>query len=248
MRPAIPHFLVKALVIPLAVATGLALWTSVYVSEPWAGLLVNLAAGFVGTVMTVLYVDVVLQRHNATQWQAVGQRVNMRVEGLANVSISTVRSALRIGTEVLDRGGDVANDAAKRRKMMTGVAEGVLTQEVSRIRDLDVKGWEVLSRNLQGASGLADRLLATFGPRLAPEITDGILNLQDIIGKVLSAYSIFPDIFGVPADRLPTKRDGSSTVPTQQALYANAETDLEQVLAVAAGLLRALQDGSDARA
>jgi len=197
--------------------------------------------------MTVGYVDVVLHRNDAAQWKAVGERVNMRVEGLANVSISSVRKALLIGTEVFDRGGNVAIDTAKRRRMMTGVAEGVLTQEIGKIHDLDVKGWELLERTLQGTSTSAVRILATFDTRHEPDLTYGIITLQDVIVKVLSSSPIFPDIFGVTSNDLPTRHGGSSSIPIQQKLYANAEIDLRQLLSITAGLLRTLEGNTASR-
>ncbi len=244
VQPPTTNFLLKALVIPLFVATTVALWLSTLVSEPWAGLLVNLAAGFVGTVLTVLYVDVVLERHSAHRWKSVRERVNTRVERLANTSISSVRVALRFGPDVLDTAGNFANDTGSRRKAMIGIAEGVLSHNVGRIRDLDGNGWKLLARDLRGASELADQLFATFGTRIDAEPNEKMFNLQDIIGTVLGFYTIFPDLLGVPADKLPTKRDGSSSIAMQQTLYANSEAALMQLLAGAADLLRSLDDQS----
>jgi hypothetical protein len=236
-------FLLKALILPLSAGAIISLWISAYAYEPWSGLLVNLAAGFVVTVMTVLYVDVVLHRHHVAQWKSVKERVCLRVERLANVSITSVRISLRVGTEVLDRDYSVANNTSTRRALMTEVAEDVLTNEMRNIRNLDAKGWSLLANNLQGASENADRILATFGPHLERELTEGILALQDAIGAALASYSTFPDIFGVAPDKLPKRMDGSSSIPTQNTLYAGMEVDLKQLLAVAAGLLRTLERG-----
>lgn len=241
----LPTFLCKSLIIPLAIATVAAVWMSVYLCEPWAGLLINLAAGFVGTMMTVLYVDVILKRHEAAQWSSVEQRVNMRVEGLANVCISSVRSSLGVGAEILDDVIGFAADTKRRRATMTRIAEGLLTENVGNIRNLNKQGWALLSTHLQGAVSLADRLLSTFGPRLDPALTDGILNLQEVAGKMTSAFSIFPDIYGAPVESLPTKRDGSSSIPMQTALYANAEADLKLLLVAAARLLRVIESNAD---
>ena len=98
---------------------------------------------------------------------------------------------------------------------MTGVAEGVLTQEIGKIHDLDVKGWELLERTLQGTSTSAVRILATFDTRHEPDLTYGIITLQDVIVKVLSSSPIFPDIFGVTSNELPTRHGGSSSIPIQ---------------------------------
>ena len=130
---------------------------------------------------------------------------------------------------------------------MTGVAEGVLTQEIGKIHDLDVKGWELLERTLQGTSTSAVRILATFDTRHEPDLTYGIITLQDVIVKVLSSSPIFPDIFGVTSNELPTRHDGSSSIPIQHKLYANAKINLRQLLSIAAGLLRTLEGNTASR-
>ncbi len=243
MRFASPFFLVNALVIPLLALTACTLWASGHVREPWTGLLVNLAAGFVGTVMTVVYIDVVLRRHESAQWQDVGKRVAVRVERLANVIISSIRTGLELGTDMLDLSTGVGSDTTKRRQMMIAAVESAIIPEVHRIEELDVKRWRLLITNLQEASLYADQLLGHFSLRLDAAMTGGVLNLQDLVGDILASYSTFPDIFGVPIESLPRKKDGSSSTPLQLGLYANAENTMIQLLSVSAGLLRKLEAG-----
>ena len=69
---------------------------------------------------------------------------------------------------------------------------------------------------------------------------DGVLELQETADGIVALYSMFPDIYGVPAERLPPKRDGSSSVSTQDDLYDNATRDLGKLLSQCAGLLRSL--------
>lgn len=61
------RYLLKALALPLLVLTAAAIGASVLVHEPWSGLLVNLAASFVGSIITVFYIDVVMRRHERVQ-------------------------------------------------------------------------------------------------------------------------------------------------------------------------------------
>ena len=94
------QYLIKALVLPLLALTIAAMLASVYVREPWSGLLVNLAASFVGAIITVGYIDVVVRRHERKQWVAVKARVEKHVERIANVCVHSIRGALG-----LERGG-----------------------------------------------------------------------------------------------------------------------------------------------
>lgn len=238
-------FLAKALVIPLAVATGLVLWLSCCVREPWSGFLVNMAAGFVATIMTVFYVDVVLRRHESAQWSAVRARVDSRFEFVANACITSVRTALGVGIESLDRRRASSGSPAERRQVISEFAEKVLPKQLGGVRRVDAEGWRILVRSLQGVSAHSDRLLGQFGPRLEPALMARLLSVQDSIAKVCNPYDIFADFFGVAVDKLPSKLDGSSSIPLQDALYEEAERDLRQLLVECAGFLRALGSTAD---
>lgn len=69
---------------------------------------------------------------------------------------------------------------------------------------------------------------------------DAVLELQETADGIVIQYSTFPDIYGVPPDRLPPKRDGSSSVPTQNSLNDYATRQLAKLLSQSAGLLRSL--------
>lgn len=234
------QYLLKALVLPLFIITVAAMVGSVFVNEPWSGLLVNLAASFIGSIITVFYIDTVIKRHERDQWTAVKSKVQGIVERVANVGVNCIRSALKVGPDVYDNSLCGANDSNRRRRTTTELADVILPPLLARARSLDETAWKSLVINLQTVSVQADRAVGLFGSRIGAQVMDAVLELQETTEGIVNTYFTFPDIFGLPADRLQPKRDGSSSVPTQEDLYDYVVQQLGKLLSQCANLLRCL--------
>jgi hypothetical protein len=90
------YFLQKYLVLPLLVAAAITMYVGLNVIEPWKSLCINVTAAFLGSVVTVFYVDRVLKRHQDAVWSTVRSKVLIRLERVANATISSVRTAFGI--------------------------------------------------------------------------------------------------------------------------------------------------------
>ncbi len=90
------HFLFTVLVVPLTLGAAVLMVTSFGVSEPWRSLFVNLAAGLLGSVITVFYIDKILRRNEQYKWTKVRGHVGKQVNILANATSSSLRQALGI--------------------------------------------------------------------------------------------------------------------------------------------------------
>jgi hypothetical protein len=49
-----------------------------------------------------------------------------------------------------------------------------------------------------------------FANRLKPDVLSAILDIQEEIGGIVSLYSTFPDVLGVPDEKLTIKKRGSA--------------------------------------
>jgi hypothetical protein len=233
-------YLLKALVLPLLALTIAAMLASVYVREPWSGLFVNLAASFVGAIITVCYIDVVVRRHERKQWVAVKARAEKHVERIANICIHSIRDALGVGPEVIGWHPGIAFHSVQWRQQSAVLAESVLLPMLPTVRNLDEQNWNTLARNLQQASIGVDHTLGLFGAHIDAPMACAILELQETADGILLMYSTFQGMYGVSIERLRPKKDGTSSVPLQQELYVYAATQLEKVLLESAHLLRCL--------
>jgi hypothetical protein len=231
-------FLLKWLVFPLCVAAFVSMLVSLCVPDPWKSLLVNLAATFLGSIVTVFFVEAILRRGEEQRWKRFRGHVGKQVTNLANATASSIRSAL--GISLPDSWMDLgrANDPVQMRQMMIGLIEQELLPAISGLAYMDQSKWRILAQNLRNCVQNCGFLLSLFGPRMDAETAALILDLQEKAREVLIPYDILPDLLGVPFEQLKPNRRGESSVPIVKAMLQRAVWNSEQLLTICAKLLR----------
>jgi len=231
------HFLLKRLVVPLCAAAVASMLLSLFLCDPWRSLLINLAATFLGSIVTVFFVERIIRRSEEQRWARFRGHVGKQVTILANATASIVRNALALPPpDTLNV--DLANDPARMRQLMINLIEGELLPASSRIEQMDQDDWRIFARNLLGAIRNCELLLSLFGPKLDAEITALVLDLYEKAREVLVPYEILPDLLGVPFDELKPNRRGESSVPIVKAMLKGVIRDVEQLLRICVVLLR----------
>ncbi|MEX8502910.1 MAG: hypothetical protein AB3X41_07705 [Leptothrix ochracea] len=219
--------LVTQLVLPLVAATALAIL--VHLRWPADGFFLNLAAGFVGSLVTVGYIDWILRRHERERWKEADSRIQARLSKLASVTITEIRTSLGYGTEVFDRVAMGTGSAEVMRKEVLRVAIHVLSPTAeARIAALDQEQWRSFAANLQRASAECGVLLDRFGHRLEPEMIAVVLDLQQHLESAQTFWRVFPDVAGVPVAQLPKMK--GSPEEMQAAWCGLAARDIRRVL------------------
>jgi len=232
----------KRLIVPLSCAACASLVASHFLRGLPHDLLINLAATFVGSILTVAYIDVVLRRHQELRWAGLRSRAAKRLFALANNCITSVRGALKVSARVIDGSDEPTLDLRVMGTRMIRVAQQILPQEISQLRDISSADWRHLSSGLQASIEIGDRLLDLFGRDFPPQIAELVLDIQSAAQGVVSQYALWPDLLGVPADELPVRRGGSSSLPLQQGAYQLATREALRLLKLCAELLGQLDD------
>lgn len=201
----------------------------------------NLSAAFIGSLITVFYIDTILKHRRQIEWEEVRARTNFRLSKLGHSGITSVRLALQFDAQdVYDRRISESGDVAGVHSQSIRIADSMLPDNIQRLYDLDEKGWSNLAANLRSLCLSCDQFLMLFGRDLEPDITRLVLDIQMIAEGAMSAYSILPDLMGVPDDRLPRKRDGSSSKPIRDAWTELTTVKLVRLCTLSADLLRKL--------
>lgn len=234
--------MLKRLVVPLLLLSMASFVSSYFVRNVWRDLLVNLTATFVGIVLTVAYIDRVLQRQREMEWQGMRSRAAKRLFGLANSFITSIRTALKVGPEVVDGDGERTDDLTILRTRMMRVADNILPQAISRVDAMTTADWRQFQRALLAGYEIADRLLGLFGRYFPPRIAELVLDIESAAQNAMYAYSVYPDLVGVAVENLPQRRDGSSSLPIQQATYRLTERNMLKLLTLCSQLLAQLED------
>jgi hypothetical protein len=218
---------ITQLVLPLLAASTLAIL--VHLRWPAGGFFLNLAAGFVGSLVTVGYIDWILRRHEKERWKDADSRINVRLSKLATTTITGIRTALGYGTEIFNQGTMATGSAELMRKEVLRIAAHVLSPTAKmRVAALNQDQWKTLVYHLQQASAECGVFLDRFSHRLEPRTITVVLDLQLHLESAQTFWHVFPDIAGVPVDQLPE----TNTPPDElQAAWCDlTANDIRKVL------------------
>ena len=114
---------------------------------------------------------------------------------------------------------------------MERVARQVVLPEVGvRISMLDEFQWRKLASATKAISEDVGRFLQLFSHRLAPEMFETLLDIQDAASSISSYHRLVPDILGVPDERLPKRKTGESTKDLKIFFTHRAADDLRDLI------------------
>jgi hypothetical protein len=237
------NFLLVSFLTPMLIlAVGL-MWLSLRVESAWSSLLVNLVASIFGSILTVFYVDHVVQRNEKLHWATVMGHVGKQVNTLANATFSSIRSALGL-TVPIEWMNDVAiaYDPCRMRSVMSRFIEERLIPETPRLSEISPEAWQSLARNLRAIVMNAERIMSLFGRNLDPAVMEWILDIQETARGILGQFEICNDMLGVPLNELPQNRRGESMEPYMRAVYKIIVRETTQLLKLSVRVLRELEN------
>jgi len=232
------NFLVRWLVIPLSAAAIVSILISLYVRDPWRSLLVNLTATFLGSIMTVFFVEKILRRGEEQRWSKFQGHVGKQVTTVAIGTASSVRNALAIPPPEISNGKAKVPTLTQMRETVIAMIEEDLLPSTARMMEMDQDDWRIFANNLRGAMRSCELLFSLFGPKLDADIAALVLDLYEKTREMLIPYEILPDMLGVPFDKLKPNRRGESSVPIVRSMLQGAISNVEQLLRICVILLR----------
>lgn len=238
------RFLRWRLVYPLTAAAVVSFALAVLV--PAGGFFVNLGTTFLGSLLTVGYVDLVLREHQSIKWSGAMARIRKRLDNFATIAATQFRIAFGFGHDVYDEQTMWSSDDRHRRAELARVTKHVLRPVTAdRVAALDTAGWKRLNEQLRITWSSADRIIELYGSRLDPDVIAILIDTQDHMRAIMDRYTTFPDILGIPDGQLKPNKKGESSVPFKRALEIATSNDVRTVLDLTIGLQSYLDQKTD---
>ncbi len=232
------HFLLAVLIAPLSLTSAVLVLASFLVAEPWRSLLINLAAGLLGSMITVFYVEKIIRRNERYEWTKVMGHIGRQVNILANATTTSVRLALGLRMPSASVDLEVIRDPQRMRAMMLRLIEDQLLPQIPKLAEINQDDWRAFANNLRGSMSDAERILSLFSRNLDPTIMGLILDIHEKARGLLLQYQTWPDMLGIPLVELKPNNRGESMVPFFTATYKIIIRDIDQLLNICANLLR----------
>lgn len=208
------------------------------------GFFLNLSTEVLGILITLCYVEWILYRLEQLRWNPTDRRVNDRLRVLLNGTVSSIRSSLGFGTDVLNQTILLSNDARLMHQDVISVGEHVISPALEgRITALDERGWQLLNNQVLRSASATIRFLQTFQSRLSPEQLTLLLDLEDALNGSMTYYSTFPDVIVVSQDK-PSNPNDPRQCALQEAGIECAIRQLRNVISLCARISRNIPDNA----
>jgi len=194
-------YLLKSLIIPLFLAIIFFFILGCYIN--WKNIFTGISITLLGILITVSYVNYIIRKQKELNILNVKERINKRIEFLANATITNFRTFFGFGGDIFNQSIMERGNKNEIKKEMIRIAENILIpaseNKITKMNQNDWKGFADLNKIVWDGS---DWIIRTFGQNIDSEILTLLLDIQDISEKIIRDYSIWPDILGVPDEQL----------------------------------------------
>ncbi len=230
-----PQYFVRTLIIPLSLATVVSLAIGIFV--PWQGLFVNLATSFFSVLITIIYVDRVLQEHDRRIWSNVSAFIRDRVNKFGYAITLEIRVVFGLDARFAEMIIHDVDSEEKVKQELTRFTEEIVNPSVfEKVSRMDNNAWKSLAHALEELTTQGDNLINLYGNKLQPELLQTILDIQTKASWVLSQYYVIPDLVGVPDAHLKSKTPGVASAYIK-LLYQNGSNAICEINRLALKLI-----------
>ena len=192
----------KRLVIPLLIVLLISLVSHFVISND--SFFINLTTELIGIIITIVYVDWIIKSNEKQLWEDAERRISSRIRLFINLSITNTRVSLGYKTDIFDYDKLSMNNVKVMNLELLRITKEVLEPTLkTRINSFNPDDWLLFSNNIHIIRQEAEKLLSIFGGKLSPKQFTLLIDIQDLVRSSLSLYSVFPDIAGVPDEKLP---------------------------------------------
>lgn len=228
----IKYLLVK-LIIPFLALTFLCI-IFIFQFPCWRDVWVNLFTSFLSILLTICFIDVIHRRWEKDRWEGVDKLIHTYIDTYLTVSINQFRTAFKISAKVIDQSAIDFKKSSSIRKEMVRVAETYISPSVdSGVSNMTTTDWNPLIRQLNRTWESGEKITANYIDRVDPILVEQILKIQNEMIGICNFYSTFPDVIGIPDEKLKTNKNGTSSIADKKAMEKVISDKIKNILKIA---------------
>jgi hypothetical protein len=198
------------LIVPLAALAILAFLVAYKRGEQ--GLFINLATDFISIIITVFYVDWILHKFESEKWERVEKFISDEASLIASGLIGDFADSTSLHHNIYPQGSIELAEKGLLKETLDAISGNVRSLSrrdiIQALKGLNASEWKFFVESLEKRRGQSATLISQFGTRMKPEQLEAILRLRRAISAVISSYSLFKSLLGVPPERMPRLKSG----------------------------------------
>ena len=185
------------LVVPLLIVSLIAFITNWIF--PLDGFFINLSTEIIGIIFTVIYVDLIIRRHEKTKWNSVNQRLSEQLLIMVNSVLSSIKDACKYSIEDV-LGYDALyklsrpNINSVAQELIKGTEKVIEPNIQNKIKKFDRNTWNNLTSNIGNVHNACINYISMFGNIMNPRQYELVIDLQNQSFIVCENFRGFGDI------------------------------------------------------
>jgi hypothetical protein len=247
------EFLLKRLVLPLAVLAIISLVASFFILKQsfyitWKSLFLNLGVTSIGIIITLSYVNWILNEHENKKWKDVQISIQHRIKRYLIGTIITFRVSFGFDLnvyssdfmETFDLTDTFTDISPERIEEIINIGENVLTPVISsNINNMNQEEWYQLAKNIEILHKEIVRIvdLFLFANQIEPKIFSDLLQIEDEIEAFIKFYYAIPNFYGMPEEQITNKK----ALKYKIQLYDNMEKYIDNIIFLTVGLMKKME-------
>jgi len=244
------EFLLKRLVLPLAIFSIISLITSFLIIKQsfyitWKSLFLNLGVTSIGIIITLSYVNWILNEHENKKWKDVQISIHNRIKRYLIGTIITFRVSFGFDMKVYstdfmetfdltDTFTDVSPELCEE---IINIGENILKPVISSyIHNMNQEEWYQLAKNIEVLQKEIVRIvdLFLFANQIEPKIFSDLLQIEDEIEAFIKFYYAIPNFYGMPEEQIKNEK----ALKNKTQVYDNMEKYLDNIITLTVGLMK----------
>ncbi len=223
--------IINKLVLPLSISTVVFLIINHFLK--FDGLFINLSTEIIGIILTIIYVNIILDKREMEKWNDVNDKVSEEIRSFINLNITNIRVTFGYGIDSFSketfqnfqRNPNLDNEHAMNMELIRISKEILEPSSFMRISSIDNNEWKEFAERIKEIQEKVDQLLVIFNNKFTPSQYSLILEIRNDLKGVIMPYIIFPDIMGKHEKDL-----NESAIETQEAYNYITSINIKKLL------------------
>ena len=205
----------------------------------------NLGVTAIGIIITLSYVNWILNEHENKKWKDVQISIQNRIKRYLIGTIITFRVSFGFDLDVYSSEfmekfdlTDTFTDVSPERSEETiNIGENVLRPVISsNIKNMNQEEWYQLTKNMEVLQKEIVRIvdLFLFANQIEPKIFSDLLQIEDEIEAFIKFYYAIPNFYGMPDKEIINRKAHKN----KTHLYNNMEKYIDNIITLTVGLMK----------
>lgn len=182
-------YILVRVVVPLSLLSLVSLY--VQTKYQFDGFFMNLSSEMIGIVITVAYVDWVLEKRDKIEWNEASQKIHSRMRLFVDSSLTSIRISLGYKFTILNS----VNNSGSDPNELFRVTETIIKSESrARCALMNDSGWLTFTEQLKLILDEGDKMLAIFAHNLSPDQYTHLIDVRENAQSILALISTLSNI------------------------------------------------------